>query len=239
MGKKKRKHRYFHNYLKIGEVFENLEYKRLFKIEHPNFFYPNGITVFCGGQGSGKTMSANRYIKQLLEEFPHCIVCSNVPLEYVPSDRFFPYEGMQTFGKVINGEEGVIYFLDEMHLEYNSLESKGMPVGLFEVISQQRKQRIHIVGTAQVFTRLAKPFREQIDQIVICNNIFGLDMINYNQVCKGETLREMKDGTLSARVVNKYFLLHGPTLYNQYDSFEVVHRMANDVVKRDCPDSWR
>lgn len=43
------------------------------------------------------------------------------------------------------GIDGVIYFIDEIHLEFNSLESKNVPIEIMVEISQQRKQRKHIV----------------------------------------------------------------------------------------------
>ena len=56
----------------------------------------------------------------------------------------------------------MLYFIDELHLELNSLESKNIDIDVMVEISQQRKQRKHIVGTSQVYMRLAKPIREQI-----------------------------------------------------------------------------
>lgn len=227
MGKKKRKHRYFENFIDPTEFWKNYVYKSRFAVEHPDYFYPNGITVFCGSQGSGKTLSATYYLQCLAQRFPRCVFVSNVELEWLEPERFHRYSGMHSLGQVTNGEHGVVYFLDEMHLEFNSLESKGMPVSLFQTISQQRKQRFHIVGTAQVFQRLAKPFREQIDQVVICNNLFGLDVININKICDGATIKETPDGKLTIHCKRTYFIVHGPSLYGNYDSFEVVQRLAN------------
>ena len=46
-------------------------------------------------------------------------------------------------------------------------------------ISQQRKQRKHIVCTSQVFGRLAKPLREQFNTVVECRNYFNLLQVNF------------------------------------------------------------
>lgn len=216
----------FKNYLDPSELGRNFLYKQQWAIEHPDYFYPDGCTVFCGAQGSGKTMSAMKYIHDLMEKYPKCIICSNVPIDWVPENKFFTYTGFESFEIISNGEQGVIYFLDEMHLEFNSLESKGMPPMMFKQISQQRKQRKHIVGTAQVFMRLAKPFREQMDTVVVCKNLFNI--ININAIASGDSVREMPDGKLSMMMKKRYALLHGPTLYGNYDTKHIVSRLGKE-----------
>ena len=74
------------------------------------------------------------------------------------------YTGLDCLKWINNAEYGVLFFIDEFHLELNSLESKNIDIDIITEISQQRKQRKHIVGTSQVFMRLAKPLREQIKQ---------------------------------------------------------------------------
>ncbi|MFQ9701887.1 MAG: hypothetical protein ACLR0U_04940 [Enterocloster clostridioformis] len=45
--------------------------------------------------------------------------------------------------------------IDEIHLEFNSLESKNIDIEVMIEVSQQRKQRKHIIGTSQVYEWLA------------------------------------------------------------------------------------
>lgn len=47
---------------------------------HPGYFRPEGLLVFCGEQGSGKTLSAVQYVKRLCEEYPRAILCTNVQI---------------------------------------------------------------------------------------------------------------------------------------------------------------
>lgn len=207
-----------------------MKYKADFELDHPDFFYPFGITVFCGKQGSGKSMSAIHYMQDLARRFPKCIFVSNTPyaddFSWLDPKRFHQYFGDKSFTTYKNGEYGIVFFLDEIHLEFNSLESKKMSLQMFVQISQQRKQRIHIVGTAQVFTRLSKAFREQCDQIILCNNVLGLDILNINSVCDGDSIKDRPDGTMSVTVRKKYYLIHGPALYGAYNSFNVVDRIG-------------
>lgn len=75
--------------------------------------------------------------------------------------------------KYSNGEFGVIYLIDEIQLYFNSLKSKNINPEVMVQISQQRKQRKHIVATSQVFGRMAKPLREQFSSVLVCK-IFWL-----------------------------------------------------------------
>ena len=117
------------------------------------------------------------------------------------------YSGLDCLKWVNNGEYGVIFFIDEFHLELNSLESKNIDIDVMVEISQQRKQRKHIVGTSQVFMRLAKPLREQIKDIVDCHSL--LNLFQWNYIIDGEKSTE-KDGQLEPVIVGRSFFFHSP-----------------------------
>lgn len=131
------------------------------------------------------------------------------------------YTGLNMLKNVKNAEYGVIFFIDEIHLELNSLESKNIDIEVMVEISQQRKQRKHIVGTSQVFMRMAKPLREQIYDIVLCSCWFGC--IQYNRYIDGSTACE-KNGKLEADVKGRYLWFHSPEMYAQYDTYAKMRR---------------
>ena len=211
--------------LNPNNIFELMEYRRVFKKEHPDYFYPDGILVFCGPQGSGKTLSAVQYVRRLCAKYPKAIVCTNMDLEVSAETRVVRWMGVDTFNRLKNGENGVIYLLDEIHLEFNSLESKRMDVSIFKTVSQQRKQRIHIVGTSQLFMRIAKPFREQFKYCVMCRNLFG--SLQINTVIDGTTAKE-DNGKLIASSLGTSIWFHTPRLYGTYDTFAVIKRFTHE-----------
>ena len=119
---------------------------------HPGYFRPEGLLVFCGEQGSGKTLSAVQYVKRLCEEYPRAILCTNVQISGLsPATEVVEYDGLDCLKNLENGYYGVIYLIDEIHLEFNSLESKNIDIEVMIEVSQQRKQRKHIIGTSQVY----------------------------------------------------------------------------------------
>ena len=51
------------------------------------------------------------------------------------------YDGLDCLKYINNRDLGVVFFIDELHLELNSLESKNIDIDVMVEISQQRKQR--------------------------------------------------------------------------------------------------
>lgn len=207
-------------------IFKTLKYKSEFMRTHPDYFYPEGLLVFCGSQGCGKTLSAVQYIIKLCYKYPKAILVTNVEINGLPkTTRVLEYDGIDCIKNIENGQNGVIYFIDEIHLEFNSLESKNVPIEVMIEVSQQRKQRKHIIGTSQVYMRMAKPFREQIKNVVICKKFLGL--IQFNRLIDGETTHE-EGGKLVFDTTKIYFWLHMPALYNSYDTYKKMKRYRKE-----------
>lgn len=208
------------------QILDIMRHNQAFRIEHPEFFEPDGLLIFCGSQGSGKTLSAVQYCRRVLREYPKCIFCTNVDVKGLPEEQvIIPYDGLDSIKNLENGYAGVLYLIDEIHLEFNSLESKNIPIEVMIEVSQQRKQRKHIVGTTQVYMRLAKPFREQIKNIVTCQNYFKI--LQKNVLLDGEKSVEV-DGHLQTESVKTFWWLHSADLYDSYDTYAKMKRYRKE-----------
>lgn len=207
-------------------AFRVLKHNMMFRKTHPDYFDPEGLIVFCGEQGSGKTLSAVQYVKKICEAYPKAVLCTNVNITSLPEHtEVVEYNGIECFTMLENGQNGIIYFIDEIHLEFNSLESKNVPIEVMIEVAQQRKQRKHIVGTTQVYGRLAKPFREQIRNAVLCSNYFRCFQIN--KLIDGSKSVE-KDGEIVTETAKTYFWFHSPALYNSYDTYAKMKRYRKE-----------
>nr|DAW66238.1 MAG TPA: zonular occludens toxin [Inoviridae sp.] len=207
-------------------IIKKIKYNIDFRKEHPDYFWPEGLLVFCGSQGSGKTLSAVQYIMKVCKLYPKAILCTNVEIKGLnPSTKVIEYNGINCLKNLENGQFGVIYFIDEIHLEFNSLESKNIDIDIMIEISQQRKQRKHIVGTSQVYGRMAKPLREQIKNAVLCQNYFGC--IQRNILIDGDKTHE-EDGKLVVDKSKTFFWIHNPELYSCYDTYAKMRRYRNE-----------
>lgn len=204
-------------------VMRNIKYQRDFRKEHPDYFEPDGLLVFTGLQGTGKTLSAVQYVIRLLECYPKAKLVSNVDVIGY-EDRTVPFDGVARFKTERNGEYGVIFLIDEIQILFNSLESKGMDVNLFETICQQRKQRVHIVGTTQVFGRMAKGFREQFKYVVECKQVFK--WLQFNRYAKGVDCIAGEDGHFEVKKAHLVFWFVAPEMYAVYDTTAVIDRVA-------------
>lgn len=205
-------------------LIDCLKYKRDFRAEHPEYFDPDGIMVFCGPQGSGKTLSAVAYVIKLAQQYPNMILCTNVAIDesVLNGIKVYPYTGLHDLSKYCNGYAGVVFLIDEIQIEFNSLESKNIDPAVIQEIAQQRKQRKHIVGTSQVFNRIAKPFREQFKYAVMCRNFFGC--IQYNGVVRGDECTVDDDGRVSTEHVKHFLWVHTADLYKAYNTYAKIIR---------------
>lgn len=144
---------------------------------------------------------------------------------HFPEGTTIEWDGLDSLKYINNGYFGVIYLIDELHLELNSLESKNIDIDVMTEISQQRKQRKHIIGTSQRYMRLAKPLREQIFNVVICKCFFK--WLQYNKVIDGESTVE-KDGKLHFDIKKRIFWIHKNKYYDRYDTFAKMKRLNKE-----------
>lgn len=176
-----------------------------------------GIHIFCGPQGSGKSLSMIHYSKEIIKDHPKAIIVTNIDLQFEIPNKVIKYSSFEDF-KIENGIYGVIYILDEIHLILNSLESKGVPLSVIVELSQQRKQRKLILGTSQVYSRMAKPLREQVKSCIICKNYFGCFQFNY--LINAFETEEGSDGKLKYSKLKTSFFFHRKEDYTNYDTYK-------------------
>ena len=242
--------------------------KKRFNKEHPDYFIPDGLVVFTGPQGSGKTLSAVNYVERLIKMYPKAKIVSNLLLidypiisfedylqknkkqlikkynieeftsfenaesqrellynDYLQNNRVFEFKNADDLSRYNNGELGVIFLIDEVQLYFNSLESKNINPDVMVQISQQRKQRKHIVCTSQVFGRMAKPLREQFSSVIICKNLLGF--LQFNRLVDRDSISDTESTTgteLKGQVKKRFLWLHNPKFYKRYDTYYVIKR---------------
>ncbi len=196
--------------------------------KNKDYFKPSGVSVYVGWQGGGKTLSAVYHVDRLMSIFPRCklvtnIIFNNDLIDY--SDRIIYFQSVDELAeklvKVNNGECGVIYLIDEIQTYFNALDSKNIPPYVFTEISQQRKQRKLIIGTSQLWDRMAKPFREQANYEIRCNTLFNV--LTVQTVIDAHTLKmDDKTGRSVGNVIKRGWFFHNRRLRNMYDTYQKV-----------------
>lgn len=219
----------FKDYLK-GSInpkilIDKIKYDIKFAEEHPDFFQPCGFINFSGPQGSGKTSTAVMYLHNLVVAYPKVVVVSNCSINFPDwNGTVIPYKGFEQMQNLDNGYQGIILFLDEIQAEFNSLESRHIDPSWFQVISQQRKRRLHVIGTSQSFNRIAKCWREQFTACIACDILLG-----HIQVCSivcQDDIEENDNGDVkSFQTRDRRFWWVNSEVYNWYDTWERVKKV--------------
>lgn len=211
--------------------FRSLAHDIRFYRDNPFYFDPCGIWVFCGAQGSGKTLSAVKCLKKLLQEYPKALVCSN--LEIKGLDRpVIPFTSYDQLITLTNGIYGIIFLIDEIHVLWNSLESKDIPISEMAIFSQMRKDRRIILGTSQVYGRIAKPIREQLKYVIKCRNILKYLQINTVIDPNADNCVGENDGVLDGEEIQTSVFFHSPADYEAYNTLTKISRIERKEQKR-------
>ena len=119
-----------------------------------------------------------------------------------------------------NGIYGEINVIDEVQNWFNSLQSKDFPIEMISEITQQRKQRKCIIGTSQVFSRVAKPIREQTYFLYEPVTLFGCLTIvrKYKPLLSADGLTDTKN------LIGMFFFVHNKELRESFDTYHKIEK---------------
>lgn len=220
------------------KAITKIKYDIEFMREHPTYFKPDGFICFEGIQGGGKTSSAVEYVHRLALEYPKAWICTNIHINFPDWDgKIIPYVDYKQIENLDNGYDGIILLLDEIQILFNSLESAKIDPSWFTIISQQRKRRLHVVGTAQNFSRIAKCWREQATACICCKQYFGI--IQYRGVVDLQKVETDENGEVTKfPVTDAYWSFVDSAIFGYYDTWQKIGRKESGkhVNSRRKPD---
>lgn len=221
-------------YSNLIKRYRNLDFDSLIddykNAKDKDFFKFHGIQLYIGFQGSGKTISAVKHLIEIKKMYPKCIIVTNLKLNGIDAINFSTIEDLSTVLTSVNNDKlGVVYVIDEIHTYFNALDSKSIPPFIFAEISQQRKQRKLIIGTSQLFGRIAKPFREQTDTMIFCKTYAGL--FTTNTAYDGKTLEIDSEGNLYGNVLARGWFYQTRKLRNFFDTYQKIQDFSSDYLK--------
>lgn len=192
----------------------------------PDEFKEFGFQLVCAEQGSGKTTTVVHMLHKFQNMYPKLKVRTNMNYLY--------QDGEITSGDDLvansNGIFGQIEVIDEIQSWYSSLQSKNFPPELLEEICQQRKERKMILGTAQVFGRVAKPLREICCRVYVPTTVFGC--LTIVRLTKPKYWNEEKQ--IFTRFTGTFFYVHTDEIRNSFDTYLKIQKMKKKGF-RDIP----
>lgn len=206
-------------------IFSYFAYQDIkFTIKFGKPFSEYGVSMYCGRQGYGKTVAMVEYLERMRKKYPNVKIVTN--FGYVHETQ--PMEDWKDFYEIRNGSDGVIFAIDEIQNEYNSNKWKEFPESLLSEITQQRKQKVKIICSSQVYTRVVKPLREQTFDVIECRTLAGrwtfckaFDSIEYESVHAQPMLKNKLRRSWRRNFVQN------DKLRNLYNTEEKVKKMKN------------
>lgn len=204
----------------IDKVFKQLPEAlgKEFARRDKDSFNAQGMIVFTGRQGAGKTISMIEYASTLKATFPECKVLSN--FECLFSDK--ELSGWRDLVNFNNGKYGVVACIDEISLQFNARNFKNFNADLIQTITQNRKNRRVILGTAQNLSMVDKYIRLNCTEQRKCFTIFGVITFVVRSTpdydCEGNLVR--------SRFKGLYWFVHSDFLRDLYDTYSAVEKMT-------------
>lgn len=191
-----------------------------------DLFRPYGVWMFTGKQGSGKSMSLIYQLEKLRRRYPKVKIYSNMGYIFETA----PLKGLKDLlnKELYNGKYGTIFVIDEIQNEFSCQTSKDFPESLLSLITQQRKNRVLILTTSQVFSRVSKPIREQCYRAIECSTFFGRYTRNkhFNGIQYADSFDLSPDKRKKA--CKKLFMecfVQTDYLRNCFDSYKLIERL--------------
>lgn len=218
-----------YKYIGYGNFFKRLfiDFPRQFILDRynadPDFFHESGVHIIAGEQGAGKSITLTYMLNRFQKMYPKLIVKTNY--------GYTRQDGEITHWKDVvaseNGIYGEIDVLDEIQNWFSSLQSKDFPPEMLTEITQQRKQKKCIFGTSQVFSRVAKPIREQVTYLYEPMTIFGCLTIvrRYKPVVKSDGLLDEK------KLRGVFFFVHNELIRDSFDTYKKIEKMSQEGFK--------
>ena len=160
-----------------------------------------------------------QYATSLKSEYPLVKILSNT--KFTLSDyNLSHWKFLVNFD---NGEEGVIAIIDELQNWFNSKQSKNFPPEMLSTITQCRKSKRIVLGTAQQFYMISKDIRTQCTQVRQCYTLFNRLTI----VVKQEPIVDNEGEVLKMRFRGIYSFVQTDKLRNSYDTYATIKNLSD------------
>lgn len=194
----------------------------------PEFFRYQGLIIFEGRQGSGKTMGMTEFALRMKEEYPLSKTITNYGLKGQDKEL----RDWRMLINYKNDKQGVIVGMDELQNWFSSNDSRNFPPEMLGIITQNRKNRRIILGTSQNFYLLSKAIRSQATEVRRCTTLFGCVTI----VKRVEPFLDSEGNVVEWKNRGMYFFVHNKKLRNAYDTYKVIENLSKSGFKEPTPE---
>lgn len=187
-----------------------------------DYFGVCGLHMFCGDQGSGKTIAMVELILRLQNKYPKSKTITNFGLK-TETTALRKWQMLLTY---VNGHYGVIAAIDEIQNWFKAGHNT-LPDGMLEVVTQNRKNLRILLCTAQRFIRVAKGIREQVTLVYEPHTFLGC----FTVVVVYKPIFDSEGNVKERKYRGIYSFVHTDELRNVYDTYKCIHMLAKDGFK--------
>lgn len=196
----------------------------------PEFFRHQGLIIYTGNQGSGKTSTMVRDIMLMQKEYPKLKVIDNFGYKY-QNDELRHWKQLVDYK---NGIQGVAVGIDEIQNWFSSKQSKNFPPEMLMIVTTNRKNRRCICGTAQRFYMVSKDIRTQCSEVRHCMTLAGVLTI----VIRKEPIINSEGEVEKEKFKGMYCWVHSQETREAYDTYRMIDVLSQTGFK-DEQDQYR
>ncbi len=191
-----------------------------------------GIDMFIGMFGHGKTLCCTHKARQIYKRFGDRVrFISNYKLIGIP------YTPLINFNQIVQLEfdnsdvAGTVILIDEIEDVLSHRNYKDFPLSMLSVLTQQRKNHVYIMCTAQRFFMVDKIFRGITTHVIDCNKFWRFQHVRYFDAWEYENC--LSNIQLLKPLANRWWFV-GNKDYNAYDTSEMISSTAaEDFISND------
>lgn len=215
------------NFLK--KIFINTPRQYVYDVlTKPAYFFPRqGLVIFEGVQGSGKTSSMVNELDIIRKMHPYAEILSNFDYKY-QNEELEHWKQLLNYENSTNTQAGVVCAIDELQNWFNSKDSKNFDPQMLSIITQNRKNRRLILGTAQQFYMLAKDIRTQCTEVRHCTTFLGCLTV----VHKRQPIVDSSGDVVEWKNKGFYFWVHSKETRENYDTWKCIKRLESKGFER-------
>lgn len=199
-------------------------------ITRPAYYFPKqGMIIFEGRQGNGKTSSMVHFLNEIKEQHPYAEILSN--FAYIgENESLNHWKQLIDYQNHTDRQAGVVVAIDELQNWFSSKDSKNFDPQMLSVITQNRKNRRLILGTAQQFYMLSKDIRTQCTEVRHCTTFLGVITI----VHRKEPIVDSEGQVEEWKNRGFYFWVHTQKDRESYDTWKCISNLKKaGFIKRE------
>lgn len=198
------------------------------RLTRPAYFFPRqGLIIFEGRQGNGKTSSLVHELNLIRKKHPYAEILSNFDYKY-QNQSLEHWKQLIHYQNSTDKQAGVVCAIDELQNWFSSKDSKNFDPQMLSIITQNRKNRRLILGTAQQFYMLSKDIRTQCTEVRHCTTLLGCITI----VHRKEPIVDSEGQVTEWKNKGFYFWIHNIAERESYDTWKCIERLDKKGFER-------